>query len=274
MEQFDEKTCQQLGHYVYMLVDPDTGMPFYVGKGVNNRVYQHVDNVRQGKGKSEPKNEEISRILNGNKEVIHYIIRHGLDNDTALIVETSIIDFYNKFSQTKLTNIVSGQDTEHGLMSDAEIKGKYSAGMIPRLPEGFVVININKLFHRGMTWREIYNATKDKWPIRKDKVEGGSIEDGIIRDGKLQFVLSEYRGLIVEVFKVDYWVKYDNEDYNPGSKKRDSGKKRTRYGFVGEVADDSIRDLYLGKRIPIEAKTFPILYSETINAELDRMNRA
>ena len=183
MEPFDERTCQQLGFYVYMLIDPDTNYPFYVGKGENNRVFEHVENVKRGLGKSEPKNEEISRILNNNKEVVHYIIRHGLDNDTALVVEASIIDFYNKFSQTKLTNLVSGHDTEHGLMSDAEIKGKYSASMVPRLPEGFVVININKLFHRGMTWKDIYNATKDKWPIRKDKVEGGDIEDGIIRNG-------------------------------------------------------------------------------------------
>lgn len=32
---------EQLGHYVYLYVDPRTGEPFYVGKGVGNRILAH-----------------------------------------------------------------------------------------------------------------------------------------------------------------------------------------------------------------------------------------
>lgn len=35
---FDEKTIQHLKYYVYMLIDPADNKPFYIGKGVQNRV--------------------------------------------------------------------------------------------------------------------------------------------------------------------------------------------------------------------------------------------
>jgi hypothetical protein len=196
-----------------------------------------------------------------------------MDEETALTVEASIIDFYNQFSKERLTNLDRGHDIEHGIMSDVDIKGKYSAEPIPKLSNDSVVININKRYRRGMTSGEIYEATKDSWPIDSTRI-GGINNGGKIKDGHLKYVLSEYRRLIVEVFQVEYWVEYENVDYNQGSKKYETGDKRTRFGFVGTVAEDRTRELYRGKRIPIEAKSFPVLYAETINAELDGLDQA
>jgi hypothetical protein len=39
-------------YYVYELVDPNTGMPFYVGKGSHKRMYAHVARVKSGKAHS------------------------------------------------------------------------------------------------------------------------------------------------------------------------------------------------------------------------------
>lgn len=46
---FDEKTIQELKSYVYLLINPDTKTPFYVGKGRGNRVFDHLMDAKDGK---------------------------------------------------------------------------------------------------------------------------------------------------------------------------------------------------------------------------------
>ena len=184
-----------------------------------------------------------------------------MDEKTALSVEASLIDAFNLFDATKLTNLVNGHDVEHGLMSDILISNKYSAKCIPPLRSDSIVININKLYHRGISDIDILEATRHWWPIRKDKVD------------KIHYFLSEYQGLIVGVFEVKD-VEFKDEDYTPGTKAALSGKKRRRYGFIGCVAPDGIRDQYYGKCLPIKAKRFPLLYPDKVNAEIHKRNTA
>lgn len=40
---FDEKTKENLKYYVYLLIDPVSEEPFYVGKGKDNRVFAHIN---------------------------------------------------------------------------------------------------------------------------------------------------------------------------------------------------------------------------------------
>ena len=73
----------------------------------------------------------------------------------------------------------------------------------------------------------IYDATKETWTINKNKLPN------------VKYVLSEYKGLIVEVFEVEEW--YEKErGYTPKSKKY--GQTKTGYGFNGKIAKNEIRD--------------------------------
>ena len=49
MNGFSEKVKQKLGYYVYALVDPRDNKIFYIGKGINNRIFQHEEKLDNSK---------------------------------------------------------------------------------------------------------------------------------------------------------------------------------------------------------------------------------
>jgi hypothetical protein len=74
---FDAQIIEQLGHYVYVLIDPRDELPFYIGKGEGNRVYDHV--ARELKDpKATDKYDTIRDIKNASLNVKHIILKHEL----------------------------------------------------------------------------------------------------------------------------------------------------------------------------------------------------
>lgn len=230
---FDEKTKQNLKYYVYFLIDPDTKIPFYIGKGKDNRVFNHMECALETETQND-KYDKIREILKANKKLEHIIVRHGLTEKVAIEIEASLIDTFD-FLKTGITNIAGGQKSiEKGLMTSDEIKRLYNAEKLDEIGKDCILININKKYERGSGENAIYNATKETWTIDKRKLDS------------LKYVLSEYKGLIVEVFEVEEW--YEKErGYTPKSKK--FGQTKIGYGFNGKVANDQIRNKYINKSI-------------------------
>lgn len=248
---FDPKTIQELNYYVYLLLDPETDLPFYVGKGKGNRVFNHIEESKDGKFGTE-KLDIIKSFLDQGKEIKHVIVRHGMNEKTAFHVEASLLDtfkFIPKFEAFNRGNIQGGVNSiENGLMSVSEIKRKYNATPLDIIPENFVIININGSYKHASGKEKIYNATKQTWRMSDP------------RNGKLEYVLSEYKGLIVEVFEVENWYQSERP-YKSGNKK---GKTYMGYGFNGKVASQNIRSKYINKSIAHKKKrgaSNPITYN-------------
>jgi hypothetical protein len=231
---FDEKTIHKLGYYVYLLVDPRDQAPFYVGKGIGNRVFAHLEGALKDEDKNSLKYDVIRELKSLSMKPGHLIVRHGLNSDVAFEVEASLIDVL-QFMKYKKTNIAGGHNSvEKGLMTSDEITRLYNAEKLDSIQPDSVIININKTYKRAAGADAIYLATKEIWAIKASRVP------------TIKYVMSEYRGLIVEVFKVDEWYTAD-KPYGKDSKK--TGQSRPGYGFNGQRAEDEVRNLYINKSI-------------------------
>ena len=111
-------TTEKLGYYVYLLKD-DKGKPFYVGKGVGNRINQHFKKMMDSEAS---KSEKVKTIVKLGSKVKKIILRHGLLEDEAFAVENVMIDF---IGIDNLTNIVKGHSNGKGIADLEELKIKY-----------------------------------------------------------------------------------------------------------------------------------------------------
>ena len=223
MKSFSQTVIENIANYVYVLVDPRNNKIFYVGKGQGNRVFEHAKNAIEGDRKS-LKLDYIRDILEDHKEVRYYIVRHGLSEDVAFEIESTLIDFlsYPDFNlESVLTNEVAGFNTwNRGIKSVEEISTLYDCKEIEPCPQDRIIcININKTFVNNER-ADIYDATRHYWKL------------DINRARRATHVLAIYRGIVRAVFRPQKW--YPSEIYDK------------RIEFEGEQLADSP---YLNKSI-------------------------
>lgn len=223
---FDPLTIEKLNYYVYALINPLDQKPFYIGKGIGNRVFNHKDCAIKDSN-SNLKLDTIREIIQKGNEIEHIIIRHGLTEKEAFEIEASIIDFGIKFG-FEFSNLVLGHHSyEKGLMTTDEIIRNYNATALEKLSDPVIIININKKYVRGISNTNIYEATKEAWVIGEKK------------RNETKYALSEYGGIIIEVFEIESWYNILTTD----------NKQNNRWGFKGKIANDEIRNKYIHKSI-------------------------
>lgn len=236
---FDEKSRQELKYYVYMLLDPTRNKPFYVGKGIDNRVFNHLACALTDIDTSNAKYDKIREITQSGQTVKHIIVRHGLSESEAFQIEASLIDTLT-YCGLFLSNIVGGHNSiEKGLMTSEEIVRLYNAQPLSGMSSDCILININRTYKRGNGTNPIYQATKETWLISEWRLP------------HIKYVLSEFRGLIVEVFEVKNW--YPKQRLKNKTIDKEKNIKIqievTGYGFDGDIAPDDIRNRYINKSV-------------------------
>ena len=255
-ELFSQKTQEKLKSYVYILIDPRDNKIFYVGKGSGNRVFSHINDAIFNPNETE-KLEIIRAIKLDNLKVNHFIIRHGLEESEALIVESVLIDFltFKDFAEVaKISNIVSGHHSfNQGIKTVNDCEILYNCKELKKedIKHKVLVININKTFDNKRKKKSenpvyerpnIYEATRGWWVLDKKRAENSD------------FVLAEYKGVIRAIFKPEKWIQADG----------DKGTKR--WGFEGsEITSKEILDIYINKEVPkIRGMANPIRYFKKI----------
>lgn len=236
VKEFKPSVIEALQYYVYCLVDPRDNRIFYVGKGKGNRVFQHAkDSLNENDNTL--KLDIIRSILREGKQVNLYILRHNLTEETALILESTLIDLltYEKFNKTNiLANIVAGHHQwDEGIKDVDEINTIYNCSKINiNHGESLLLVSLNKSFNQakanGVYRRiNIYEATRKYWPIRKSAPH------------EIKFVLGVYKGVVRSVIEVKSWqwtiVAEDGTRFN-----------KDRCIFEGKLIENSA---YLNKEV-------------------------
>ncbi len=80
-----------LQSYVYVYIDPRNGKPFYIGKGKGNRLFSHLQDQFDIE-----KVAQIAEIRHSGKEPRIEILRYGLSDSEAHLVEAASIDLIGK----------------------------------------------------------------------------------------------------------------------------------------------------------------------------------
>lgn len=251
MNCFSPLTQETLGYYVYLLINPLNNKIFYVGKGKGNRVFDHVK-ITPLTWLENDKLDIIREIIDKGEKVRYYILRHGMTENEAYLVESAFIDFltFKDFSFiAEISNIVAGHNQwDKGLKTVENIELIYNCLPLDVVnkPHKLLCININGTYHPSV---DIYEVTRKSWVLNPN------------RANQADFVVAEYRGIIRAIFKVNEkgWQKVESAENAEYFK----GKNKSRYYFEGkEVSDDKIKELYLHKKLPskLKGQANPIFY--------------
>lgn len=233
VREFSKETSEQIGYYVYRLIDPRNGETFYVGKGRGNRIFQHllgaIDyydgiNTEEHDFSNDPnKLQRIQKIREAGLEVIHIIQRWGLTEKEAFEVESALIDCYSG-----LTNIVSGHHSERGVCNAFELENRLSLeGYEEPKDFGYIIIKVKPWRLEQMTkeygpQKARYEATRYRWKNRIPDIK------------KYPYVFSVSDGVVREIYQIINWY--------------DAGEGRI--AFNGFAAPKDILERFVGKKIP------------------------
>ena len=223
---FSQAVSEELKCYVYRLIDPRSGVTFYVGRGRGNRVFSHAagdEKPSETEDAESLKIRMIRQIKNDGFQVQHVIHRHGMSDDGAKEVEAALIDAY-----PGLTNIQPGYASDRGAMHAIQVIRLYEAEEAVFV-HSILLITIN----RTIEDRPIIDAVRYAWKIDP------------IRAGKVDYVLAVSNGMIVGAYVADEWLPATPESF-PGFPQIDP----ERFGFRGHEAPEGVKAIYIHKRVP------------------------
>lgn len=232
---FTEEIVSRIGNYVYRLIDPRNGETFYIGKGVGNRVFAHINERIPGEEVDAP-NPRLRRIRDikaAGLTVIHVIHRHNIPIDAVAHVEAALIDAF-----PGLENIQGGVGSaDYGPMSVKEIVDLYGfCEFDANTSHRIVFINVSRIGER----HDLLKQTQFAWKV------------DIKRAQKAAYVCAVVRGVIKAVFKDCKWMAATTDNFPEFSAlfEVEGNDLDGRAGFRGREATDQYGKSLINLRLP------------------------
>lgn len=233
---FSNAASEALQNYVYMLTLPDTGRPFYIGKGQGNRIFTHVfeaatalrdgatapaaadltDEPLRAEGDDDEQSLKIQTlmsILAMRKMPGMYILREGMERaDEALRVEGACIDLVQYLFDRGLVAGLRNSQAGHGAATFRSVQDveaahgeSFDLNNLPRrdpLAE-VLFLNLNR------RWGEVI---VDENPKTLYEVSNGWWKLNRSRAHRCQYVVVHALGVVRGVFKLTGWSERNAEN--------------------------------------------------------------
>lgn len=167
---FDDLESKKIGNYVYALRDPRDGKIFYIGKGRENRLFDHfkdAENVLKNNCIATSKEIRILDIWKNDEDVDWFLVAHNLTEANINQVEAAVIDAVG--------------ESQNGMCLN-EIRGPYSTLLTQEdlIPIGAQPVNPTEPLQRVFIFpiqnglaegRSPYDATRSAWTITKNNMQ-------------------------------------------------------------------------------------------------------
>ena len=243
---FSEKAIDHLnGFYVYALIDPRNNQVFYIGKGIGNRVFSHEIESGKSPQSEKAKLQKIRDIEKSGHEVKRVIVNWGMTESEAFAAEATLINLMSYLSADALTNIVAGHHVHEALsVEDFEIMHGAEHLRPEDIQHSIMVIKINKLYHRDMSAKDLYDVVRGNWRASLNSIQ----------KRKVEYVFGVYNQLIVAVYKPDEWHYVHEMIDVPRAEELDAetlewGKDRVHFICKDYESLDNNQEFYLHKSI-------------------------
>lgn len=182
---FSQHVSDQIGYYVYLLVDPRTPerRPFYVGKGKGNRAFDHLREAITEDDEPPPKYDVIDAIRRSEHEPGVVLAAHRLSEDEAFRLEAVLIQ---SLRLRELTNRVEGHKFDETMLDAEDISLRYQAQTIEDEEIGERVLYVSLNGGREEAYpgirrdlAELRRRTLGDWRIAKAKAARTELVAGV-----------------------------------------------------------------------------------------------